>query len=131
MARGAFDCTFTYEIVYDDSEVISVGGYGDKDLCAWVQKYSSKESGEIQVRTHIEWEVSRGCASGPPDFWEQPYYNDERTIESVTLGEGKDEQILPFQTAGEGVRAEIQRLVYEEDVDPPSHYGYCKLLKED
>jgi hypothetical protein len=122
MASSTFDKTFTYEIEFDETngEVIGVGGSSKICLCEWVQKHIRAGDGEIQVNTNIKYTSDPGCTGGCPDNWEEPYYEDERTIESVTVGKGKEEQILPFQTAGEGVRAEIQRLVYDEDVDPPA-----------
>ena len=121
MASGTFEHTFTYEIEFDGAEVIGVGGSSDKALCEWVQKYVREEDGEIQVNTNIGWEADRGCVSGPPDRWEQPYYGDTRTIESVTIGEGKEEVLLPWnKETPKEVREVLEGLVNAEDVEPPA-----------
>lgn len=119
MAHGSFKHAFAYEVEVNEDEttVIGVGGSRDKDLCSWVQKHAL-EASEIQVDTEIEWEEDNGCVCGPLDYWEQPYYADERNITDVFFGGGKDETLLPFNCASKEVKDALYALVNDEDVDP-------------
>jgi hypothetical protein len=132
MAHGTFDHTFTYEIERDEEtgKVLAIGKSTNAALCEWVQTYTDAEDLELAVECNIEWEADRGCVSGPPDRWEQPYYGDERHIDRVgivhdrPLGDkyvqaGSTFEALPWSSVPAAVRAVLETLVDAEDVDIP------------
>ena len=61
-------------------------------------------------------EEDKGCSTGPADFWEQPYYSDEREILGIEI-DGSDVAGVKLTTDEvEWIRRGVRRAVDAAEV---------------